>query len=147
MNLETSTSTDLPVTAPQGSDEGKAQENPNPFAWLLDPKECRTTIKRLAARAYPSYRGRTFRVEYSETYRMQNYWDGGTRHYCMGVDLTTERVFAPHADTTSPFNAIAGSEFAIPPGFAILELCIFQGRNMGISLILSSRNAKGKASV
>ncbi len=140
MNIEPSTSPTLPIMA-------TAPNTPDPFGWLLDPKECRTTIKRLTARAYPSYRGRTFRVEYCETYRMQNYWDGGTRHYCMGVDLTTERVFAPHADTTSPFNTIAGSEFAIPPGFAILELCVFQGKNLGISLILSSRNAEGHVSV
>lgn len=127
--------------------EGHAPKVAVPHAWLHDAIQCRSTIKRLAARAYPSYRGRTFRVEYRETYLMQNYWDGGTKYYCMGVDLATERIFSPHADTTTPFNKVAGSEFEIPPGFAIIELCILQGKSLGISLILSPRTLQGGLSV
>lgn len=138
---------DTSDTASQALREARADESVVSYPWLHDPIQCRSKIKRLAARAYPSYRGRTFRVEFQKTYPMQNYWDGGTKHYCMGVDLETERILSPHADTTTPFKPMAGSEFEIPPGFAILELCIFQGKNLGISLILSPCHAKEKVSV
>lgn len=137
----------VPSETPSVPAESPQPRKPTPtliplpgYEWVKDEAEWRTRIKNWTRRAYPSYRGRTFKLEFRESYFMQNYWDGGTRYYAMAVNLQTGQIAPPHADTSTPFNKAAGAEFDIPPGMGILELCIFCGKNLGVSLILSPRH-------
>lgn len=94
-------------------------------------------IKRLAKTCYPSYAGRKFGLSFAKSYRMQNYWDGGTRYYAIAVNLATGATSAAGWDTTNPWKQSAHAEFPIPEGFAILEHVYFCGKDMGIRLVVS----------
>lgn len=99
-------------------------------------------IKAMAKKAYPGYKGRKWELAPKQSYYMENYWSEGSRTYCMGINLETLEVSAPHADTTNPFKAAAGASFPMPQGFAILENIIFRGKSLGISLVIHPNETK-----
>jgi hypothetical protein len=106
----------------------------------IETKEAKKLVKDLAKVAYPGYTGRKFKVCVEKTYYMQNYWDGGSRNYCVAVDLSSGKVVEPSPDTTTPWNACANTSFAIPPGVGILERSIFCGKEMGIRLYVGPQS-------
>ncbi len=125
------------TTSPLENSESEKPTRKLPsYAWTKDPNLCQDRIKALTRRAFPQYRGRKFILVMQKSYQMSNYWDGGTRSYPKGIDLSTDTIVSPRFDTTNPSKAAANAEFDIPPGFAILEMCIFCGKNVGIRLYL-----------
>jgi hypothetical protein len=97
-------------------------------------------VKKLAQLAFPDYKGRKFRVTVKTRYYMQNYWDGGSRNYCVAVNLGSGQLFiSPDASTQTPWNSAANSSFDIPQHVGILERCIFQGKDCGITLYVAPR--------
>ena len=61
----------------------------------LDPGEVPSVFRR----AFPSYRGRKFVVEVTDSVFLQcNHWSGGTRYTYRGVDLVTGAVLPPDCD-------------------------------------------------
>ena len=101
----------------------------------LDPKTL-NIIKTLGRKVYPSYNGRRFALHFATSYTMENYWDGGSKTYSMGVNLVTGEISVPSALTNDPFNKAAHASFEIPMGFAILENVIFCGKPFGIRLVI-----------
>lgn len=120
---------------------------PLDYNWTRDETSRQNRIRRLARLAFPSYRGRKFRLDFSSSYQMQNYWDGGTRYFAMAVNLRTNEISHPSKVTTNPFQKEAHAEVGIPKDFGILEHCIFCGKSLGIRLILPPLESKesGKA--
>lgn len=91
--------------------------------------------KKLALSAFPGYRGRKFSVRTSRTYRMEDYWDGGSRTYVKAVDVATGRVGEPAAMVHNPMNGAAHAEFAIPAGVALIEHSFFCGKDCGLTFV------------
>ncbi len=98
--------------------------------------------RRLALVAFPEYRGRKIRVEIAAEYRMESYWDGGSRRDCRAVDLTTGKVAPPVPAATNPMNPQAHAVVRIPSGIAIVEHQIFCGQDAGITIYLTQENDK-----
>ena len=98
-------------------------------------------LKAIAKYVYPEYRGRKLRIERADTYRMQNYWDGGSRSYVKALDLATGRVSEAAPSSGNPFNDIAHAVVAIPPGIALVEHSIFCGKDIGITVYVSNPGA------
>ena len=96
-------------------------------------------VKKLATLAFPDYKGRKFKVREAKRYYMQNYWDGGSRNYCVAINLQTGTLQQPDASTQTPWNGAANAVFDIPQHIGILERCIFQGKDCGITLYVAPR--------
>ena len=100
-----------------------------------DPK-----VARLLQLCYPHYRGRrSIKVEARETYRVRDFWDGGSRDYAEFVHLPTHRnvrldsLDYEHQTAANPFNLPIGS-LKLTPEIAVVENVIFQGKDMGIRI-------------
>lgn len=96
----------------------------------------------IVAAAYPSYRGRKFRITISDDpIDVRSYWDGGSRDYFVFVDLSTMR--AAEVPTQSAFDPkINGAQSVkLPDGFACVEHSIFCGKDAGITIMIGSANA------
>ena len=96
----------------------------------------------LAQRAYPDYRGHTYRVEVKERINVRSYWDGGTRSYFkfMRLDGSSDSVEIP---AQSAFDAkIEGAE-SVPlvPGLTCVEHVYFCGKDAGIRVHVHPENA------
>lgn len=85
--------------------------------------------------SFPSYTGKTVRIQASETVNCASYWDGGSRDYFVAVDLGTLRASAP-APTQSGFDRpVQGLDSVpVPVGGAIVEHSIFCGKDMGVRI-------------
>jgi hypothetical protein len=97
-------------------------------------------IKKIAKRQFET-KARKFRVVARATYQMANYWDGGSREYCVALNLATGETRVPDFATTNPLEgprSAAHAEFAIPAGFGILAHSIYCGKDCGITLYVSA---------
>ena len=99
-------------------------------------------VKHLAKIIYPDYTGRKFGISYENFYYPQNYWDGGSRVYCVAVDFKGNRVIMPSHESQVPYNQQAHQSFRIPPGVGILEHRIFCGKDCGITLVVGVGETK-----
>lgn len=97
-------------------------------------------LRRLALVAFPGYRGRKIRVEIATEYRLESYWDGGSRRDCRAVNLIDGTVAPPISAATNPMNAVAHAVVKIPAGIAIVEHQIFCGKDAGITIYLTPEN-------
>lgn len=92
-------------------------------------------VKELVAKTYPDYTGRKFRLEIQSSYLMENYWDGGSRHYVVAVTLDGD---VQEAQRFNPMNdQRAHAEFKLPDDIMLVEHTIFCGRDCGLSFIVS----------
>lgn len=90
------------------------------------------TMKELAAKAF-DYSGRKFKVCSRLNYSINNYWDGGSKEYCVLVNRKTGEIHEPSNETTNPFKVVAHQNFEIPAGYFIISREIIQGRDCGIT--------------
>lgn len=92
------------------------------------------TTKELAKRAYPEYRGRTFREDRSGRVMFHDTnWGGGTRnsYRSLSLDGNAGRAlpsFAPWA------NPVEGQSGIIPPGWCVVMHTIFCGKDLGCTV-------------
>ena len=100
-----------------------------------DPK-----VERLVRLCYPSYKGRrTVKVEARQTYRVSDYWDGGSRDYVEFFHLPTSRVVRQEQvefekqERGNPYGSNMGT-VKLTPEIAVVENCIFRGKDMGIRI-------------
>lgn len=107
---------------------------------MLNEKQIKALIKKLAKTAYPDYKGRRFFLVERETYQLSNFWDEGSRYYCVAVNLSTGEMSEPSHDSTVPYNQKAHSVITIPPGFGILQRAIVRGNDRGITLYVPPSN-------
>lgn len=87
------------------------------------------------------YTGRKFRLESRPTVNVSSYWDGGSRDYFYFVKLDTMEV-TPAVPAQSPFDRrIAGAEsVTLPDGVACIKHTIYQGRDLGLTIIVPESN-------
>ncbi len=103
----------------------------------ITPENAKKLVKALAKKAYPDYTGRKFRVCERKSYYMSDYWDSGSRNYCVAVNLSTGEIKEPSREAKIPWNNVAHASFDIPAGIGILERSIFCGKEIGITLYVA----------
>jgi len=93
-------------------------------------------------RLFPGYRGRkTVKVSSTTTYNVSDYWSGGSRNYCVLLDLNTytaltyEQAGFKRQEQSNPFNQAMG-DLVLRPGLAVVEECVFCGKSLGIRVYL-----------
>ena len=98
----------------------------------LPPTQARET----AALAFPSYKGRTYRLDNSGApVNVRSYWAGGSRDYYAAVNLSTgERLPVPANGSGFDGGPIAPNGVTVPPGYLIAQHSISCGVDMGITL-------------
>lgn len=92
------------------------------------------TIKKLVNTIF-NYKGRTYRVEKSNFYLLENYWSGGSRKYCALVNRDSLSYSFPKTETTNPMLSQAHQTIEIPSNHFIIEHTIFRGKDLGIRFI------------
>lgn len=102
------------------------------------PKQDVESIVKLA---YPDYKGKKFKVTTAKKYYLQDYWDGGTRHYIKFVSWNIEEekweVKSPPSEIHNPMNKAAHQDLEIPNDVLFVEHTIFQGKDTGIRIYMS----------
>ena len=92
------------------------------------------TFKHIVQATHPTYRGRKFYLQASETVNVKSYWDGGSRDYFTFLRLADMQTLAMPAQSAFD-KQIAGAERApVPSGFVCVERSIFMGKESGITL-------------
>ena len=107
-------------------------------------------VKLIVKAAFPEARSRrTVKVHAATSYTVMDFWDGGSRNYAVGVDLRTLTAL-PASSIPRKMRQVEGNPFnlplcelAIPPGYAdvalvpgvaVVEHCIFCGKDLGYSI-------------
>jgi len=97
-------------------------------------------VKALLELTHADYKGRKFQLDIRETYTMQNYWSGGTKHdvICVMQELDKDlKVIKPSHLTTVPWNAEAHKTVKIPKSVIFVERVWFCGKDLGLYFIVS----------
>lgn len=97
-------------------------------------------FRRIIVACYPTWKGRKVCVKAATTYRMANYWGGGSRDYAVAYDLKTGDVSAPSVVTTNPMRGQAHAVVEIPEGMLIVEHSIFCGKDAGVTIYVNPAN-------
>jgi len=87
--------------------------------------------------AFPSWRGRKARVRPVESMTLHDLnWSGGTRSQYVAIELATlRRAAGEHMNMPAPWaNPFEGKQIALAPGLAIVEHCIFCGKDLGCTI-------------
>ena len=103
-------------------------------------------IDRIIRATFPGYRGRKIKVIVKTEYRLSDYWDGGSRNYATFLDLQSFTVI-PSSQLPEQFKQKIANPFNLPiaditlsPGFAVVENCIFRGKDLGIRIYIHPDN-------
>lgn len=99
-------------------------------------------VRRIALAAFPSYTGRKFAVEsFSGPMRLDSNWEGGSRSYFVVLDLASLR-HAVIPENGTPFSNGGQIEriSELPLNFAVVEHCIFCGKDLGIRIYVREEN-------
>jgi hypothetical protein len=84
-------------------------------------------------KAFPGYRGRTYRVEIRERVSLSNaYWGGGTRSEYVAVNLSTGEIMSADRAIRNPFRCPSSPQVELPPNVVIVEHAIFCGKDCGL---------------
>ena len=108
----------------------------NESAYYSDAPE----IRDIAAKAFPGYSGRRFKVDtFGGPMNLSSYWDGGSKTDYAIVNMKTGR------SKQIPQNGGMGSgkPFRIsklPEGFAVVAHSTFRGQDMGITIYVNPEN-------
>lgn len=104
------------------------------------------TIRQIVLAAYPGAKTRRpVGVSVRQSYRVWDFWDGGSRTYTAFVRLSdmsgvTSEALPQAARTTNgnPFGlAISKDDIQLSPGYAVVEHVIFQGKDLGYRIVLA----------
>ncbi|KKL66271.1 hypothetical protein LCGC14_2146660 [marine sediment metagenome] len=105
---------------------------------MIEFKKNDPQVSNLVRLCYPSYKGRrTIKVDKRETYRLRDYWDGGSRYHAEFVHLPTNRLVQleqldyEHQKASNPFNLSIG-KIKLTPDIAVVENVIFCGKDLGV---------------
>jgi hypothetical protein len=105
-----------------------------------DP-DAQPAIKMMKA-AFPSYSGRKFEIHIAETVDVRSSWCEGSRDTFVFVELETGAV-SNVVPSQSAFDRLLDGAHAVPlpDGIGCVEQSIFQGKHMGLKLIIASSNS------
>jgi hypothetical protein len=102
-------------------------------------------VRQIANAAFPSYSGKSFKISTAESVDVRSYWDGGSRDYYAFVQLTDAGVVGRYeVPQQSMFDRqIPGADSVkldSAPGLVCVRHCIFQGKDMGLTIIVHPSN-------
>ena len=102
---------------------------------------------RLMMLAFPSYRGRKFYIDVSESVYIRDFWDGGSRDYARFLHIPSGQIVGSDAIPMS-MRQKAGNWFGLPiaegtlrPDVALVEHSISCGKDCGLTLTLHPGDA------
>ena len=88
--------------------------------------------------AFPSYRGKKFKLVTTERLDVRSYWDGGSRTVYVGVDLSTlATVRAPSSHPVFDPAGQGSTTVSLPLGAVIVGHSIFCGKDMGLTVYVN----------
>lgn len=106
--------------------------------------------KDMIQRAFPGAKSRrTVKVERRTTYRVSDYWDGGSRNECRFIRLSDMTVMSSNDIPSEQRQKIANPynlpicEIAVVPGFVVVEHIIFRGKELGYRLYVAPDEIPG----
>ena len=99
-------------------------------------------IQRMAQRAFPSYRGRKFKLDNHGSVSLKSYWDGGSRDYFVVLSLDNGKALEVPQNGTM-FDGLNFEPFTIPPGYLVVEHSIFMGKDTGITFHVNPQTSLG----
>lgn len=102
-------------------------------------------IKAILAATYPEWKGRRVRVVVATNYRLENYWDGGSRCYVKAYAIATGAAAEPVAATSTPWKSEAHAVIEVPQGVLLVEHQIFMGKDAGITIYVNPSNVDAAA--
>jgi len=103
--------------------------------------EATPEIKVMAQKAFPSYTGRTFKLDNSgRPISLVSHWSGGSRDYYVVLQLGSNDTKAIPQNGTM-FDTVNVEPISVPPGFLIVEHSIFCGKDMGITFHVNPETA------
>lgn len=106
------------------------------------------SVKEFAKRAFPGYKGRTYKLRVTDhRMHLQSYWSGGSRSWFQVIRLADmQAVSIP--ENGSGFTEVdktfghAGLPIHVPaPGFAVVEHSHFSGKDCGLTVHIHPDNA------
>jgi hypothetical protein len=99
-------------------------------------------IRSVALRAFPNYKGRKIRADWSGRVSFYDLnWSGGTRNQYRSVHLSDGQTRS--MPNLAPWvNPIEGQSAAIPPGCAVVEHSMFCGRDLGLRVYFPSSDGR-----
>jgi hypothetical protein len=102
----------------------------------LEPRDVPDVLRRAAARAFPTYTGRKYRLDGADSVPLENYWDGGSRTYLCVYRVADDRLEEAPFVTENPFNKEAHGRVPTRPGYVFVEHVIFCGKDLGIRFVV-----------
>lgn len=97
----------------------------------------------IGRKAFPGYNGRTFRLNITDSpINCSSSWSGGSRSYYRFIRLSDNQVTESMPAQSAFDKRIEGMDAVeIPPGYACVEHCIFQGKDLGLRINIHPDNA------
>ena len=104
-------------------------------------------VNRIVKAAFPEAKTRRpVKILCRNEYKVADYWDGGSRDYCVFVRLsdmsshTSESIpRAARQQTGNPFN-LPIATVIIQPGFVVVEHSIFRGKDFGYRIMMNDND-------
>jgi len=91
-------------------------------------------VANMVRACYPEWKGRRrIKVYSKEKYRVNDYWDGGSRDYCEFYHIPTGRILSmdsvnyEHQERGNPYNQRMGYVH-LTPDIAVVESSFFRGK-------------------
>jgi hypothetical protein len=99
-----------------------------------------TDVPHIIRATFPGYTGKKVEVRASESVTISNLnWGGGSRSQYAACTLDGEptgNAFA--ANQADPWkNKVEGQSVAVPPGHALVEHCLFCGKDLGLRIYVN----------
>lgn len=101
-------------------------------------------VSKLVQAAFPGAKSRRpVRVEARDTYRVSNYWDGGSRDECVVLSVATGRPVSLEQagfvlqTQNNPYRALIG-DLKLSAEFIVVEHVIFCGKDRGYRIYVHS---------
>jgi hypothetical protein len=96
-------------------------------------KVTKAQVKPIVQATFPNYRGRSFRVEFTETVTFHDTnWGGGSRNTYTAVKMSCGQV-APFPSFSPWDNPIEGKRTELPEDVVVVEHSIFCGQDLGLT--------------
>ena len=103
----------------------------------LDGQHLPDVAAKLARAAYPSYRGRKYKVRAAESVDIgHTYWDGGSRTTYVVVELGSYRVLPVPKQTPPQFGGPGSVDLPLRPGIVVVSHSIFCGKDTGLTFLV-----------
>lgn len=101
-------------------------------------------VKELLALTFPSYRGRTFKLQPASKVTLHDlHWAGGTRNVYHAVDMSNGQARKLDMTAIAPWDKTnpEGKPLELPPNIVVVCHSHFMGHDMGITFYVHPSHA------